>query len=102
MIAELFIHHTATSPVAVFCSRMSARPSLLKSPAPTAFHKVPGDATSAPEVMVVLLMNQMAISPVMLYCSSMSDLPSALKSPVATTLYAVPDEPRTAPATIVI
>src|SRR5215471_18162229 len=79
-----FISHTAGVP-SVFCHSMSALPSPLKSPVPSARHAGPGlNPAAAPAVSVVPSRNQMTGVP-SVFCQRRSDLPSPLKSPAERT-----------------
>src|SRR2546423_69665 len=71
-----FISQTAGVP-SLFCQRMSAWASALKSPAPTACQAEPGlNPATAPEETLVPFMNQSTGVPSS-FCQRMSDLPSA-------------------------
>src|SRR4029453_810866 len=67
-------------PVEVFCQRMSALPSPLKSPEPAMLHDVPTVPKLTKDSNVVPFMIQITRWPVELFCQSTSALPSPLKS----------------------
>src|SRR6266480_3956102 len=75
-----FMIQILRSPVALFCQRMSALPSPLKSPEPAMLHAVHSVGKLTLEVRVVPFMIQILRSPVTLFCQRMSALPSPLKS----------------------
>src|SRR6266446_6113791 len=84
-----FINQMAGVP-SVFCHRISALPSPLKSHAPIARQEAPGlNPAIAPLMSVVPSMNQITGVP-SAFCQRMSDLPSPLKSPAAFTVHEVP------------
>src|SRR5262249_14407704 len=66
-----------------FCSRISARPLLVRSAVPTTFQLAPGPANAVSAVGVVpFISHTPMLEPL---CQTMPDLPLALKSPVAMT-----------------
>src|SRR5438046_7104489 len=67
-------------PVELFCQRMSALPSPLKSLEPAMLHDVATNPKLTLDVCVVPFMSQIRRWPVELSCQRMSDLPSPLKS----------------------
>src|SRR5262249_30799897 len=82
-----FISQIAGNP-SLFCHRISALPSLLKSPVVMACHEGPGAACTAPFIITdafiidVPFISQIAGTP-SAFCHRMSALPSLLNSPVA-------------------
>src|SRR5258706_14406637 len=77
---------------------MSALPSPLKSPAPTACQEEPGlDPARPPETNVVPFISQTATVPSS-FCHRRSDLPSPLKSPATLICQADPGLVHTVPA----
>src|SRR5439155_9180749 len=67
-------------PVELFCQRMSALPSPLKSLEPAMLHDVATNPKLTLDVRAVLFMSQITRCPVELFCQRMSALPSPLKS----------------------
>src|SRR5437763_16619989 len=79
------------SPVALFCQRMSAWPSPLKSLEPAMLHAVATVGKLTLPAYVVPLMIQILRSPVALFCQRISAWPSPLKSPASAITH--PDPP---------
>src|SRR5205085_1459708 len=81
----------AASPLE-FCHRMSARPSPLKSPLPTACQLGPGLPRTALPITLVPFISQIATEPSS-FCHRISAKPSRLNSPVALMCQAGPGLP---------
>src|ERR1700722_10028772 len=81
-----FISQIEAWPVLVFCHRMSERPSLLKSPVPTACQASPGlGVTGPPPMRLFPLISQIEAWPVFTFCHRMLEWVSlALNWPVPT------------------
>src|SRR5438876_8525335 len=75
-----FMSQITRCPVELFCQRMSALPSPLKSLEPAMLHDVPTVPKLTVDVCVVPFMIQIKRCPVELFCQRMSALPSPLKS----------------------
>src|SRR5437773_10532717 len=75
-----FMIQILRSPVTLFCQRMSALPSPLKSPELAMLHAVHSVGKLTMEVVVVPFMILILRSPVTLFCQRLSALPSTLKS----------------------
>src|SRR5437660_6689692 len=75
-----FMSQITRCPVELFCQRMSALPSPLKSLEPTMFHDVATVPKLTVDVCVVPFMSQIRRWPVDLSCQRMSDFLSPLKS----------------------
>src|SRR5438034_1226508 len=75
-----FMSQIKRCPVELFCQRMSALPSPLKSPEPAMLHDVGTVPNLTVDVCAVPFMSQITRCPVELFCQRMSALPSPLKS----------------------
>src|SRR5438876_6719638 len=78
--AVAFMSQITRWPLKLFCQRMSALPSPLKSLEPAMLHDVATNPKLTLEVRVVPFMSQITRWPVELFCQRMSALPSPLKS----------------------
>src|SRR5438876_8121974 len=77
--AVAFMSQITRWPLKLFCQRMSALPSPLKSLEPAMLHDVATNPKLTAEVRVVPFMSQIARAPEV-FCQRMSALPSPLKS----------------------
>src|SRR5438034_10173476 len=75
-----FMSQIRRCPVELFCQRMSALASPLKSPEPAMLHDVATNPKLTLEVRAVPFMSQITRWPVEVFCQRMSALLSALKS----------------------
>src|SRR5438094_869747 len=75
-----FMSQIKRCPVELFCQRMSALPSPLKSHEPAMLHDVVTVPKLTVDVCAVPFMSQITRCPVELFCQRMSALPSPLKS----------------------
>src|SRR6059058_5084041 len=75
-----FMSQITRCPVELFCQRMSALPSPLKSLEPAMLHDVATNPKLTAEVRAAPFMSQIKRCPVELFCQRMSALPSPLKS----------------------
>src|SRR5438552_18973346 len=75
-----FMSQITRWPVELFCQRMSALPSPLKSLEPAMLHDVATNPKLTLEVRAVLFMSQITRWPVELFCQRMSVLQSPLES----------------------
>ena len=96
MMLVPFINQIADVP-SLFCQRMSALPSPLKSPVPATCQPSPGFARAPPPMKLVPFISQIARCVSSSVCQRMSALPSPLKSPVPATCQVGRPGPAVAP-----